>query len=273
MAKTNRRQHFSARFYLRNFAEPMFSDKLHVYDLQKRRWKTCTPNGVGWFPYLYSMIDMKGNRTDEFDQFLKLNVEDPAAPAMKKLATGGAIDAKERSAVALFIALTFARSPAVMNGVLAEHLDGLDPAARSESDDLVKQWCHWTEKPYGSKSHGEFLKPSTFGAIWVWSQSLQLRLLQWQWRLVRTTRDRPFVTSDQPVFAQKQDGVQLVTFPVSSEIALIMINGGQFSEARDLTNEAFAMNRQTVARATEFVVCFKDSFPGDNYLTSSGKRA
>src|SRR5437870_7108396 len=39
MAKPARRQHFIARFYLRNFAEPMFSDNLCVYDMRKQRWE------------------------------------------------------------------------------------------------------------------------------------------------------------------------------------------------------------------------------------------
>src|SRR4051794_31480533 len=100
MAKTNRKQHFVARFYLRNFAEPLFSENICVYDLKRRRWERRTTGGVGWFPHLCSTVNMEGNRTDEFDQFLKRHVEDPAAPALKKLATGGSLDANERSAAA-----------------------------------------------------------------------------------------------------------------------------------------------------------------------------
>lgn len=268
MAKAARRQHFIARFYLRNFAEPVFSDNLCVYDLRKQRWERRSPDGVGWFPHLCSMIDMEGNRTDEFDQFLKQQIEDPAAPALRKLATGGALDPGERAAVALFAALTAARSPEMMNGVVMEHLGGLAPAARAELDDLVKLWCDWTGKRYDSKSHSEFLKPSSFGAIWVWSQSLQRRLLEWEWHLVQTTRDRPFVTSDRPVFAQwdREQDVRLVSFPVSSEFAIVVISGGQFNEARDRTNEAVAMNRQTIDRASEFVVAWKETFPADEFL-------
>jgi hypothetical protein len=214
------------------------------------------------------MVDMEGNRTDDFDQFLKQQVEDPAAPALRKLATGGTLDPAERAAVALFLALTAARSPNMMNGVVTEHLEGLAPAARAELDELVKLWCGWTRKPYDSKSHSEFLKPSSFGAIWVWSQSLQRRLLEWEWHLIQTTRDRPFVTSDRPVFLQwdQQQGARLVSFPVSSEFALIVISGGQFNEARDRTNEAAAINRQTMDRANEFVVACKENFPADTAL-------
>jgi hypothetical protein len=268
MAKAARRQHFLARFYLRNFTEPMFSDKLCVYEMRKQRWEKRSPDGVGWFPHLCSMIDMEGNRTDDFDQFLKRWVEDPATPALKKLATGGALDSGERAAVALFLTLTAARSPEMMNGVAMQHLGGLGTSARAELDELVKLWCGWTGKPYDAKSHSEFLKPSSFGAIWVWSESLQHRLLEWEWHLIQTTRDRPFVTSDRPVFAQwdREQGIRLVSFPVSSEFALIIITGGQFNEERDRANEVTAMNRQTMERATEFVVACKEAFPGAEFL-------
>jgi hypothetical protein len=270
--KATKRQHFIARFYLRNFAEPMFSDNLYVFDIRKQQWERRTPYGVGWFPHLCSMIDMEGNRTDDFDQFLKHHIEDPAAPALQKLAKGGTLDASERAAVALFIALTAARSPDQMNGVITEHLGGLAPLDRSELDELVKLWCGWTGKPYDSKSHNEFLKPSSFGAIWVWSQSLQRRLLEFEWHMIQTTRDRPFVTSDRPVFAQwdREQDMRLVSFPVSSEFALILIAGGQLNERRDYANEVSAMNRQTLDRASEFAVTCREAFPGAETLARKG---
>jgi hypothetical protein len=271
IAKASRRQHFVARFYLRNFAEPLFSDNLCVYDMRKRRWEKRTPDGVGWFPHHCSMIELDGTRTDAFDQSIKLHVEDPAAPAMKKLATGEGLDAAERAAVAMFIALTAARSPALMNSVLNAHLNGLGDPDRAELDALVRLWCEWTGRSYGPNSHAEFLKPSSFGAIWIWSQSLQRRLLQWEWHLVRTTRDQPFVTSDRPVLAQwdRTQDVRLVTFPVSSEVALVIIAGGQFNEARDRSIEARAMNRGTMDGATDFVVACRQNFPCDEYLAHS----
>jgi hypothetical protein len=220
------------------------------------------------------MIDMQGNRSDAFDRFLKLKVEDPAAPALKKLATGETLDANERAAVALFMALTAARSPELMSSVMTDHVGNLAADDRAELDDMVKLWCEWTGRPYNRKSHSEFLKPGSFGAIWRFSQSLQRRLLQWEWHLVHTTRDRPFITSDRPVFAQwdREQDVRLVSFPVSSEVALIVNAGGKFNEARDRTHEVYATNRQTMDRASEFVVACKESFPADDYLTRRAER-
>jgi hypothetical protein len=263
MVQTSRRQHFIARFYLRNFARPMFSKNLLVYDLHKHQWVSRSPAGVGWFPHLFSMISRHGERTDEFDKFLKREVEDPAAPAMKKLAVGNELSDIERAAVASFIALTAARSPTVLKSTMAKYL-----ATQSEKDlamieQAVQIWCDCTKLPRASMSHEEFLKPGSFGAIWLWSQNFRSRLLAWNWHIVTTTEDKPFITSDRPVFAEwdENDDVRLVSIPVSSRIALIIINGGDLNEARDRSLESSTMNRQTLMNADEFIVACRKDFP------------
>src|SRR5262249_23497907 len=133
-----KRQHFIARFYLRNFAEPIFSNNLSVYDMSKRRWERRTSAGVGWFPHLCSMIDLEGDRTEDFDHSLKFNCEDPAAPALKKLPTGESLEANERASVALLGALTAARSPELIKSVMTDYVNVLPPADRAELDTLVK---------------------------------------------------------------------------------------------------------------------------------------
>jgi hypothetical protein len=145
--------------------------------MRKRRWERRTPDGVGWSPHLCSLIDIGGKRTDEFDQYLKVVVEDPAVPAIKRLATGAVLGADERSAVAMFIALTAARAPEMMKGIVLGHRAKLSESDQAALEDLVKIWCGIVDKPYNAKAHGEFLKPSTFGAIWLWSLSLKARLL------------------------------------------------------------------------------------------------
>src|SRR5260370_39830083 len=61
--------------------------------------------------------------------------------------------------------------------------------------------------------------------------------------------------------------------PVSSEFALIAIAGGQFNEARDRTHEVAAMNRQTMDRASGFVMACREAFPGDEFLAGRGQGA
>jgi hypothetical protein len=274
MAKSNKppkpakEQHYISRYYLRHFAEPIFSDNLQVFDFAKRRWERRTPAGVGWSPHLCSVIDMEGRRTDEFDQFLKRHVEDPAAPALKALATGQVLNDEQRAGVAMFIAITAARSPTMMGDALGAHIDCLTLAERAELDEWVGLWSEMANRPLDAKSHAEFLKPGALAAVWVWARDLQRRLLRWQWHMVRTTREHPFVTSDRPAHAEweGEQGCRLVSFPASSEVALIIISQGQFREPPNAVARANAVNRRTVHGARKFVACWKNSFPGEDGL-------
>lgn len=272
MPRPAKRQHSIARFYLRNFAEPALSDNLCVYDIRKHRWERRTPDGVGWYRHLCSFIDMRGSQRDDFDQFLKLNVEDPAAPIFSKLATGGTIEVTDRRHVALFLALTAFRSSELMNSFMTHHLGELVQTDRAKLDADVRRWCDITGKPYGSKSHFEFKKPGMFEAIWKSVQRIQCQLLQLEWHWVHTTRDRPFVTSDRPVFAHREQDVCFVSFPASSEVALIVITDGKFNEALYRTKEAYMLNRRMMERASEFIVACKESFPADDYLPARALR-
>lgn len=269
MTKRARRQHFVSRFYLRNFAEPMFTDTLQVYERKKGCWERRTPKGVGWAPHLYTMTGMDGCRTDEFDLFLKQKVEDPAAPALKKMAQSHRTNEQEQSAIALFIGLTAARSPDMMKQIPAKYVQKLSDSERQELDVITRAWCERTGQKYETNLNTEILKPDIFLSMWRWAKSLQHRFLHWQWDIRQTTRDKPFVTSDRPVFMmwdQKQD-IRFVSFPVSSEVALIISNNvGRPRENPDHEQEVRDMNRRTMDRANDFIAACDRSFPGDSFL-------
>jgi hypothetical protein len=183
------------------------------------------------------------------------------------LALGAALEETERSAVALFIALTAARSQ-LAGGLLLRYVRGLSTSDRAKLAAFEREWRERVGRPCGPRSQSEFLKPSALAGLWIWSRDFQNRLLKWDWHQVRTTRDKPFVTSDQPVFGQQPAGLnlRLVTFPVSSEVALVMTDGGQFNEARCPESDARAMNRGTIERAGEFIVACGEGFPAYEHL-------
>lgn len=266
MAKS-RRHHFLAQFYLCNFAEPMFSNKICVYERKTGKWSIRTPKGVGWFPHLYSIFDEEGERTDSFEKFLNDYIETPTAPAMKKAAQApDSLTRGEKQAIAMFIGLTYARTPAVMQTTLEDYFSKLPVNEVIDIEGLVKIWCHVSNQSYTNQSRSEFLKPSLFFGILVWAASLRDRLLSWNWHFVHTTRDLPFITSDWPVFMQKEKRVHFVSFPISSETALIVWSAGKLRENLNCFQNVIAMNRQTLVRACEFVVCHQNSFPGDELL-------
>jgi hypothetical protein len=195
-------------------------------------------------------------------------VEVPATPALKKLAVGETLDASERPAIALFLALTAARNPQLMNSVMDEHLEKFPEGNREEQDELARIWCDAIGRSYNSDSLREFVKPGALGGMWNWAIELQYRLLHWEWHVLHTSRQKPFVTSDWPVFAQwdPYQDVRLVSFPVSSEYALIIVGRGQFNEAYNTADYVYAMNRQTINKAVQFVVSCKNAFPADEHL-------
>jgi len=266
--QTTKRQHFIARFYLRNFADPMFSENLQVYDIKKKRWERRTPDGVGWFKHLCSTVESDGSRNDNFDKFLEENVEQPAVGPMKRLAMADSVVPADRPAIAKFIALTAARNPDMINGILGEQLLKASPEKTAEDDDVLAQWCQWTNRRVGPDSRREFFKPGVLGAMWLWSQRLQQRLLGWEWHQFKTTRNQPFITSDATVFAEwdRTQDLRLVTFPISAERALVIIAGGKLNPDRDISIQAQVLNRQAFAKATRFVASPTIEFPGDAYL-------
>ena len=274
----SRRQHFVAQFYQRNFGEPMFTNNIRVYYRADSCWnKTpATPRGVGWFPYLYSAFTESGVRTDAFEKYLGI-FDDKAAPAMKKAAQEpDDLTPEQREAIAMFIGLAMARTPEMVKTTLDDHIAGVDVNESRILEEDTKAWCEAVDQPYTGRSRAEFLKPSILGAVDLWSGSIRGRMLAWHWTFLRTTREHPFITSDWPVFAQRDErrGVHLVSFPVSSEIALLVLSSAELSRfplgcTRDIDfEEARVINQQTLDRAQEFVICHQDSFPGDDLLAA-----
>lgn len=265
----SRQHHFLAQCYLCNFAQPIFSKQLRVYRRDTQCWKPVAPRGIAWVPHLYQMITDAGESTDAFEKFLGREVESPAAPALKKAALGFPLSDAERAALALFLAITAARTPNMMATCLDKCLVDLTDEERDHVEKDVQYWTRSINRSPDISSCREFLKPALFAGILYWAASLRYRLLRWKWSFITTTRDLPFITSDWPVFAAISGSGRslVVSFPISSEIALLVYEGGTLLEGRLALEDVRTMNRQTFAKASEFVVCHQESFPGDEVLT------
>jgi hypothetical protein len=76
-----------------------------------------------------------------------------------------------------------------------------------------------------------------------------------------------FHYNDVPVFAEwdRNQGARLVSFPIASELALIVVSGGQLNRCRT-QDDVVVINGQTMAHARDFVIGCKTTFPGDQYL-------
>lgn len=272
--KANRRQHWLAQFYQRQFAEPMFSAKICVFEFAKRRWEVDrTPYGIGWEKDHLSVYVDTGNRTDQADQFLRDIVENPAAPAMQRLAVNAPLEIEERAHVARFIATTIARCPNMIQAVMQDARRDAPPDALAALETEAKKWRKKVGLPSKADAVTEFIKPNYLQDMWTWIKSFSERILHWEWNIFEAKPDQPFVTSDYPVFARHfvEDHPAEVTFPVSSRVGLFFIAGGTLNPNIDTSNVVEEINKRTLERAREFVIARHPGFPGDAVLRN--KRA
>jgi hypothetical protein len=90
--------------------------------------------------------------------------------------------------------------------------------------------------------------------------------MKWEWAFRHTSAGKPFVTSDRPVYLERVSDARLVSFPLSSKVAAVVTNKGAISPNRCLAKDVEVMNRQTICRASDFIICSQPSFPGDEFL-------
>lgn len=201
----SRKHHFVAQFYQRNFANPMFSDNICIYESRTQAWSIGhrTPKGIGWFPHLYNMTAENAQRTDAFEDFLQKYVDGVAAPVMKKAACEPEnLNKQERESIALFIGFALARTPEIMHSTQDDGLSKLSDNRSTELIEMAIEWCRSIGKPYTDRSLKEFLKPGLLKAVVSAALSIRDRVLQLHWSFVRTTEDEPFIISDWPVYAE-----------------------------------------------------------------------
>ncbi len=258
----SRRQHYIPRFYLRSFAATPLGEAIWVYLRSGRRWERRTTRGIGWCRDIYTVSGSSGKRTDSFERLLGEEVEAPASPALRKAAeTPEVLTVHEREAIAVFMAVTFARTPAILG---ADGPGGRGQRAAEEDHDT-------NDAPL---QPAVLDRLAAFEAIPMWAASFRDRVVEWDWHFIRTTREAPFVTSDCPVYAERdQTGAMcFVQFPIATEVALVAHNTGVLRTDRDPRRDTEAINRGTLQRAREFVVSCSPSFPGDACLRAWSQR-
>jgi len=103
----------------------MYGENIFVYSKKTKRWKKRTTKGVAWVPHLYTMFDDRGEKTDEFEKFLGQDIETPADLPLKKAAKQpDSLSKGERQIIAMFIGVTVARTPSMMQGVMQDYVSG-----------------------------------------------------------------------------------------------------------------------------------------------------
>jgi hypothetical protein len=68
------------------------------------------------------------------------------------------------------------------------------------------------------------------------------------------------------VNAELGDDVRLITCPLSSVLAVIIITGGNFNDSNSHNDNVSMLNKLTIAKAERWIACCQQSFPGDEFL-------
>jgi hypothetical protein len=264
------RHHHNPEVLLRQFAEPMFSDSIRVFEKKTGRWdpNRRTPNGVGWERHLYTGWDDEGNRHDKFERFLGKHVDDRSSNALKKAAVDPEnLTGNDYAHLAHFIAFAAGRSRGIM-----EHVERDHNARQKRDDPLVKAWCELVGIPFNDDSESKMVRESLFRAIDINAHKWRNKLLSGKWSVLKVPRETPFITSDWPALASTEGELWVLTFAVSSEVAFLISNHPDSGFPNPGPEDVKAVNLRTMARATRFIVSHKDSFPGDEALTEWSKR-
>jgi hypothetical protein len=274
VASRSKKHHYLPVFYQRNFANPMFSDRLNMYSIVSGEWHLgISPADVGRRDNLYTTLSAEGELDDSFERVLA-RVDAIAAPAIRVAAVDPAsLHTEDRRSIAVFIALQHGRSP--------REVDALSSRGASQLGILNPDLSDWMSEHGIAAEFAAFAKLAKrplFDAVLSWANTMVCRFMLWPWLFLRTGSSEPFVTSDYPLRAERdpKTGKIRISFPVSSEVALCiedLRNVWTINLHRATTDDVAKLNRRALRAAEEFVICSKTEFPGNDYLPTCRERA
>jgi|SRR5271154_6820121 len=133
--------HFNPQCYLRGFRDPgadsRMGPRVWLVDLKHRTVKLRSPKGILKRTDYYAMHNLKDLPPQSFETDFLRHIEEEAAPLLVNLRDGGyRLSDAERSRLAVFIALLFARTPMnrdAMEGLAAKTDRGYDAEKSSRS--------------------------------------------------------------------------------------------------------------------------------------------
>jgi hypothetical protein len=281
-----KRQHFLPRFYLENFSA---NGLVAVYDREQDTVRLQQPVNTGVIGHFYTMEDAEGRKRFELEQFLS-EYEGKAKPVIDKLTAREAINADERSDLAIFIALAATRTPDVVDSLKAFNAGMVTDIMKRMFHDVDDVAARLREEPdYAGKPHDEVLaeakvmvemaqndgvKVST-DHRWAVGMAIQMALeiapifAGRNWLVVHRDNDKKsFITTDAPVFlttvAPRADrfwGVgfgnadALVFFPLKQSCTLAMFGDkGDLRHTEAGTEKVRQLNLGLASKCQRFVI-------------------
>ncbi|QDL36486.1 DUF4238 domain-containing protein [Rhodoferax sediminis] len=280
-----KRQHFLPRFYLENFS---VNGLVAVYAREQDTVRLQQPVNTGVIGHFYTMEDAEGRKRFELEQFLS-EYEGKAKPVIDKLAAREAINADERSDLAIFIALAATRTPDVVDSLKAFNAGMVTDIMKRMFNDVNEVATRLREdRDYAGKPDDEVmaeaklmvtmaqndgLKVST-NHRWAVGMAIKMALeiapifAGRDWLAVhRDNEKKSFITTDAPVFlttvAPRANGFwgvgfgnagALVFFPLKESCTLAMFGDkGDLRHTEVGTEKVRQLNLGMAAKCQRFV--------------------
>jgi hypothetical protein len=256
-------KHYVTQEYLRGFAVHGDANSVWMFDKVHRRWSCAAIDKVAQERDYFS---------PEVESQLADQVESPGHRVLKRLRAPQHLEAGDRDALALYIAVMMKRVPrarrkayellpSVLEATVANLRGELDGALASTAPDrlatLLADLDRAVEKAREEPPPGvvEQIRTPTV------SKQMFEAIERMVWRMVvRPLNTSPFITSDNPAFYFESYGVGTpnaeLTFPISPALALLGSHQGVarstvvMTTTRDIAKE---INRRVASGAERFV--------------------
>lgn len=253
-----KRHHYVPQFYLKNFADE--SERVWVYDRATKEYRHQKTDQVAVIGHYYRIEKKDGTLSAEIERYLADEVEGPAATAMSKLERGEGITERERSDIAVFVALQMTRVPDFekrvmemqekkyrkINKMLFPTLEETKRKIEESMDELKTMGATDVD----AQQMYEFIHKDEYGIEIPRQNNIRMMLemasraaphfLHMDWLLMRAAKGGAFITSDNPfTIIPPQDhaansflGVGLLTpgakkgIPISPRATLFMLDPG-----------------------------------------------
>ncbi|MCH8879251.1 MAG: DUF4238 domain-containing protein [Planctomycetes bacterium] len=261
----SKKHHWTPVFFLSQFVDPSQPDCFWAHYKGSKKWNRAKPRSIGYENDANSIIDDSGRKTDAFEQRLAREVDEPSARVLKKAINDRhQLTSEDYENLLRFILFLAGRNPGLQKSVISEYVQRRQDDHELETE--VNEWCDSIESDRGQVNSQDFFKPSLLGAIPTFVHNQFKYLSGAKWHFISTTPDKPFVVSDKPVNAELGDDVRLITCPLSSLLAVIIIAGGDYNDSYSHDEEVSMLNMRTIEKAERWIACCQQSFPGDNFL-------
>ena len=200
-----KKHHYVSQFLLKEFLPPN-KDQLFVYDNQKGDIRLQKTKEVACESNLYSILtDGKVDRQLEkkFSQ-----IESEAAIIIEKFKQLTPLSAKEKEALARFIALTRIRTPSFLNNLAKLEVNSKEIGLFKETQEI-----DFTQERTKEISRDIILKHRFFW--WYW-EFLEKKILSMKWSLFEAPYGRTFIISDNPLCSilkkseSNQEGLSII---------------------------------------------------------------